>query len=91
MLTTWSENFLNVMRNSTQLKGIVSHDEGELNKNYPKMSLFTHKFRKKIAMNLSQFTHKFLGKDCHKFVKCAPLCDNRTQQDPRKNGPMSDH
>jgi len=57
-LTTWRETFLNVKRNSTQLKGILSHDEGKLNANYPKMSQFTHKFREKIAMNLSRFTHK---------------------------------
>ena len=41
VLTTWRETFLNVKRNSTQLKGIVSHDEVELNANYPKMSQFT--------------------------------------------------
>ena len=57
VLTTWRETFLNVKRNSTQLKGIVSHDEGKLNANYPKMSRFTHKFREKIAINLSRFTH----------------------------------
>ena len=28
-----------------KLKGIVSHNEGKLNANYPKMSRFTHKFR----------------------------------------------
>ena len=40
VLTTWRETFLNVKRNSTQLKDIVSHDEGEFNANYyPKMSL----------------------------------------------------
>ena len=44
--------FLSVKRNSMQLKGIVSHDEGELNANYPKMSRFRHKFREKIATNL---------------------------------------
>ena len=38
--STWRETFLNVKRNSTQLKGIVSHDEGKLNANYQ----FTHKF-----------------------------------------------
>ena len=45
-----------------KLKGIVSHNEGELNANYPKMSRFTHKFREKIAMNLLRFTHKFREK-----------------------------
>ena len=50
VLTTWRETFLNVKRNSTQLKGIVSHDEAELNANYPKMSQFTHKFGEKIAI-----------------------------------------
>ena len=45
--TTWREIFLNVKRNSTQLKGIVSYDKGELNANYPKMSRFTHKFRER--------------------------------------------
>ena len=53
VLTTLRESFLNVKRNSTQLKGIVSHDEGELNAIYPEMSRFTHKFREKIAINLS--------------------------------------
>ena len=38
---------------------IVCHHEGELNANYPKMSVFTHTFREKIAINLSRFTHKF--------------------------------
>ena len=57
-LTTWRKTFLKVKRNSTQLKGILSHDELKLNANYPKMSRFTHKFREKIAMNLSRFTHK---------------------------------
>ena len=60
--TTWRETFLSVKRISTQSKGIVSHDEGELNANYPKMSQFTHKFREKITMNLSRFTHKFREK-----------------------------
>ena len=54
-----STTFLNVKRNSTQLKDMVSHDEGELNANYPKMSRFTHNLREKIAMNLLRFTHKF--------------------------------
>ena len=58
VLTTWRETFLNVKRNSTQLKGILSHNEGKLNANYPKMSRFLHKFREKIAMNLSRFMHK---------------------------------
>ena len=53
------ETFLSVKRNSTQLKGIVCHDEGKLNAKYPKMSQFTHKLRENIAINLSQFTHKF--------------------------------
>ena len=57
VLTTWRETFLNVKRNSTQLKGTLSHDEGILNANYPKMSRFMHKFREKIAINLSRFTH----------------------------------
>ena len=35
VLTTWRETVLNVNRNSIQLKGIVSHDEAELNANYP--------------------------------------------------------
>ena len=52
MLTTWRETFLNVKINSIQLKGIVSHDETELNANYPKMSQITHKFKEKIAINL---------------------------------------
>ena len=43
--------FLKGNRNSTQLKGIVPHDEGELNANYPKMLRFTHKFGGKIDMN----------------------------------------
>ena len=59
VLTTWRKNFLNVKRNSTPLKGIVSHNEGELNANYIKRSQFTHKFREKIAINLSRLTHKF--------------------------------
>ena len=58
VLTTWRETFLNVKRNSTQFIGIVSHDKGELDANYPEMSRFTHKFREKITMNLSQFMHK---------------------------------
>ena len=58
VLTTRRETFLNVKRNSTQLKGIVSHDEGKLNANYPKMLRFTHKFREKMTINLSRFTHK---------------------------------
>ena len=62
VLTTWRETFLNVKRNSTQLKGIVSHDEGKLNANYPKMSRFTRNLREKIAMNLLRFTHKFREK-----------------------------
>ena len=49
--------FLNVKMNSTQLKGIVFHDEVQLNANYPKRSQFTRKFREKIAINLSRFTH----------------------------------
>ena len=53
MLTTWREAFLNVKWIRTQLKGIVSHDEGELHANYTKMSQFVHKFRERIAMNLS--------------------------------------
>ena len=53
VLTTWRETFLNVKRNNTQLKGNVSHDEGELNANYPKMSRFTQRFKEKIAINLS--------------------------------------
>ena len=57
VLTTWRETFLNVKMNSTQLKEIVSHDEVELNANYPKMSQFTRKFREKMAINLSRFTH----------------------------------
>ena len=59
VLATWRETFLSVKRNSTQLKGIVSHDEGKLNANYSKMSQFTHKFRGEISINLSRFTHKF--------------------------------
>ena len=43
-----------------KLKGIVSHIE--LNTNYPKMLRFTHEFREKIAMNLSQFMHKIREK-----------------------------
>ena len=62
VLTTWRETFLNVKRNSTQLKGTLSHDEGKLNANYPKMSRFIHKFREKIAMNLLQLTHTFREK-----------------------------
>ena len=57
VLITWRETFLSVNRNSIQLKGIVSHDEGKLNANYPKMLQFTRKFREKIAINLSRFTH----------------------------------
>ena len=37
VLTTWRETFLNIKKNSTQLKGIVSHDVGKLNRNYSKM------------------------------------------------------
>ena len=59
VLTTWREAFLNLKWIITQLKGIVSHDEGELHANYTKMLQFAHKFREKIAMNLSRFTHKF--------------------------------
>ena len=51
VLTTWRKTFLNVKRNSTQLKGIVSYDKGESNANYPKMSRFTHKFGENIAIN----------------------------------------
>ena len=40
-------------------EGIVSHIEGELNTNYPKMSRFTHRCRQKIAINLSRSTDKF--------------------------------
>ena len=58
VISTWRETFLNIKRNSTQLKGIVSHDEVELNANYPKASQFTHKFREKITINLFRFTHK---------------------------------
>ena len=36
VLTTWREAFLNVKGSITQLKGIVSHDEGELHANYTK-------------------------------------------------------
>ena len=57
VITTWRETFLHVKMNSTQSKGIVSHDEVELNANYPKMLQFTRKFREKIAINLSRFTH----------------------------------
>ena len=49
---TWRETFLNVKRIRTELKGIVSHDEGELNANYPKMLRFTYRFREQIAINL---------------------------------------
>ena len=48
VLTTWREAFLNVKGSITQLKGIVSHDEGELHANYTKMSKFVHKFREKL-------------------------------------------
>ena len=58
VLTTLRETFLNVKSNSTQLKGIVSLDEWELNANHPKMSRFTHRFREKIAINLLRFTNK---------------------------------
>ena len=51
VLTAWRKSLLNVKRKSTQLKGIVSHDDGDLNANYPKMSRFTHKFRENIAIN----------------------------------------
>ena len=47
VLTTWRKTFLNVKRNSTQLKDMVSHDEGELNADHPKMSRFTHYLREK--------------------------------------------
>ena len=43
VLTTWRKTSLNVKWNSTQLKGIVSRDEGELDANYPKTLQFTHK------------------------------------------------
>ena len=43
VITAWLKTFLNVNRNNTQLKGIVSHDEGELDANYPKTLQFTHK------------------------------------------------
>ena len=52
VLITWREAFLNLKWIITQLKGIVSHDEGELHANYTKMLQFAHKFREKIAMNL---------------------------------------
>ena len=55
VITTWRETFLNVNMHITQ--GIVSHDEVELNANYRKMLQFTRKFREKIAINLSRFTH----------------------------------
>ena len=58
-LTTWREAFLNLKWIITQLKGIVSNDEGELHANNTKMSQFAHKFREKVAMNLLRFTHKF--------------------------------
>ena len=44
------------------INGIVSHDEGELHANYAKMSQLACRFREKMAMNLSRFTHKFCGK-----------------------------
>ena len=47
VLTTWMETFLNVKWNSTQLKDIVSHDEGQLNANYPNMSRYTHNLRER--------------------------------------------
>ena len=59
VFNTWRETFLNVRRNNTQSKGIVSHNEGKLNGNYPKMLRFTHKIREKTAMHLSRFTQKF--------------------------------
>ena len=62
VLTTWRKTFLNIKRNSTQLKDMVSHDEGELNANYPKMLRFTYRFREKIAINLSRFMHKLREK-----------------------------
>ena len=52
VLTTWTETFINVKRNSTKLKGIVSHDEGKWNANYPKMSRITHKIGEKMVMNM---------------------------------------
>ena len=63
VLATWRETFLNVKRIRTELKGMVSHDEGELNANYPKMLRFTHKFREKIAMKFIWFH----------IVLCVPL------------------
>ena len=72
VLTAWRETFLNVKRSSTQLKGIVFHDEGELNANYPKMSQFTQKFREKIAKNLSRFTHKFREKIAINLLNVHP-------------------
>ena len=77
-----------------KLKGIVSHNEGELIANYPKMLQFTHKFREKIANNLSPFTHKFgkrspsicrdlrisLGKRSPSICKmCTPAIFNASQ------------
>ena len=41
VITTWRETFLTVKMNITQSKAIVSHDEVELNANYPKVSQFT--------------------------------------------------
>ena len=67
VFTTWRETFLKIKRNSTKLKGIVSHDKGKSNANYPEMSGFTHKFRENIAMDLSRFTHKFRQKIAIKF------------------------
>ena len=47
VITTWRETFLNVKRNSTQLKGIVSHDEAELNAN--KLGLSCAKLRARFS------------------------------------------
>ena len=58
VLTTWMETFLNVKRNSIQLKRILSYDEGKLTANYPKILRFTYRFREKIVIKLSRFTHK---------------------------------
>ena len=63
------ETFLNLKRNSTKIKCIVSHHEGELNANYPKMSRFTHNFREKIE----DLRNRHWGKYRHEFGKCAPL------------------
>ena len=63
---SWGEKLLNVKRNITQLKGIVSHHEGTLNANYPKISGFTHKNGEKITMKMLNLHSRTKEQSCLK-------------------------